>query len=95
MDSIVHFPSMRNLLANLWHPIEGIFITEIEDKRILFKFYNKARAWKKFFLSRLTLESQEVAFGWDMSIRSPPQRATTTSKWLQEEPVEVGNSRMD
>ncbi|MBA0777488.1 hypothetical protein Gotri_005501 [Gossypium trilobum] len=79
MDSIVHFPSMRNFLANLWHPIEGIFITEIEDKRILFKFYNK-----------------EVAFGWDISLRSPLWRATTTtSKWLQEELVEAGNSRMD
>ncbi|MFQ6642569.1 hypothetical protein Gotur_018575, partial [Gossypium turneri] len=126
MDSIVHFPSMRNLLANLWHPIEGIFITEIEDKRILFKFYNKVglySVWdvhnislglkseglarqfgnsiglghgKSFCPSRLTLESQEVAFGWDISLRSPPRRATTTtSKWLQEEPVEAGNSRID
>ncbi|MBA0805630.1 hypothetical protein Gohar_005126, partial [Gossypium harknessii] len=40
-DSVVHFPSMRNILAKLWHPLEGISITEIEEKRILFRFDNK------------------------------------------------------
>ncbi|KAK5824632.1 hypothetical protein PVK06_019413 [Gossypium arboreum] len=40
-DNIVHFPSMRNLLAKLWHPIKRISITKIKDKRILYRFYNK------------------------------------------------------
>ncbi|MBA0729735.1 hypothetical protein Golax_022957 [Gossypium laxum] len=27
-DSIIHFPSLRNTMADLWHPIGGICITE-------------------------------------------------------------------
>lgn len=41
MDSVVHFSSMRNILAELWHLLEGIFITEIEEKRVMFRFYNE------------------------------------------------------
>ncbi|MBA0573545.1 hypothetical protein Golob_000815 [Gossypium lobatum] len=40
-ESAIHFPSMKNVLAELWHPIERVAITEIEDKRILFRFYNE------------------------------------------------------
>lgn len=40
-NSTVHFPSMRTVLAELWHPIEGVLITEIKDKRVLFRFYNE------------------------------------------------------
>ncbi|KAK5785976.1 hypothetical protein PVK06_040600 [Gossypium arboreum] len=39
-ESVVHFMSMRNTLANLWHPLRGISITNIGDKRVLF------RAWR-------------------------------------------------
>ncbi|MBA0613013.1 hypothetical protein Godav_013535, partial [Gossypium davidsonii] len=31
---------MRNMLANLWHPLGGISITDIGEKRVLFRFYN-------------------------------------------------------
>ncbi|KAH1039097.1 hypothetical protein J1N35_040840 [Gossypium stocksii] len=30
-NSVVHFPSIRFVLAKLWHPIEGASIIEIED----------------------------------------------------------------
>ncbi|MBA0738326.1 hypothetical protein Gogos_011702 [Gossypium gossypioides] len=39
-DSVVHFSSIRNMLANLWHPLGGISITDIGEKRVLFRFYN-------------------------------------------------------
>ncbi|KAK5819778.1 hypothetical protein PVK06_024801 [Gossypium arboreum] len=39
-DSLVHFPSLRNTMADLWHPIEGICITDLGDKRYLFQFFN-------------------------------------------------------
>ncbi|PPS17973.1 hypothetical protein GOBAR_AA02602 [Gossypium barbadense] len=39
-DSIVHFPSLRNTMANLWHPIGGICITDLGDKRYMFLFFN-------------------------------------------------------
>lgn len=34
--SVVHFPSMWNTLAKLWHPLSGITITNISEKRSLF-----------------------------------------------------------
>ncbi|PPD77426.1 hypothetical protein GOBAR_DD25649 [Gossypium barbadense] len=40
-SSAVHFLLMRKVLAELWHPMEGISITEIEKKRSMFRFCNK------------------------------------------------------
>ncbi|KAH1114653.1 hypothetical protein J1N35_008031 [Gossypium stocksii] len=40
-DSSVHFPSLRNVLSELWHPIEGVTILKIEEKQILFRFFNE------------------------------------------------------
>ncbi|KAH1033391.1 hypothetical protein J1N35_045565 [Gossypium stocksii] len=37
--SVVHFLSMRNRLVDLWHPLEGVSITDIGKKRSLFRFY--------------------------------------------------------
>ncbi|MFQ6643268.1 hypothetical protein Gotur_018239 [Gossypium turneri] len=33
-DSVVHFPSLRNTMADLWHPIRGICITDIGENSI-------------------------------------------------------------
>lgn len=38
-NGALHFPSLKNILAEIWHPIEGVTITELEGKRILFRFY--------------------------------------------------------
>ncbi|XP_016694273.1 uncharacterized protein At4g02000-like [Gossypium hirsutum] len=40
-DSIVNFTSLRNTLADLWHPLRGVSIIELENKRILFRFYSE------------------------------------------------------
>ncbi|KAG8480404.1 hypothetical protein CXB51_025110 [Gossypium anomalum] len=40
-DSIVIFSSLKNTLADLWHPLRRVTITALEDKRILFRFYNE------------------------------------------------------
>ncbi|MFQ6644067.1 hypothetical protein Gotur_017502 [Gossypium turneri] len=40
-DSIVHFPSLRNTMANLWHPIRGICISDLGDRRFLFQFFHE------------------------------------------------------
>ncbi|KAH1080051.1 hypothetical protein J1N35_019812 [Gossypium stocksii] len=40
-DSVVHFPSLRNTLADLWHSIWGICISNLGEKRILFQFFHK------------------------------------------------------
>lgn len=39
-DSMVHFPSLRNTMVDLWHPIGGIYIVVLRDRRYLFQFFN-------------------------------------------------------
>ncbi|MBA0674947.1 hypothetical protein Goari_016516, partial [Gossypium aridum] len=31
IDSVVHFPSLHNTMADLWHPIGGICITKLGE----------------------------------------------------------------
>ncbi|MFQ6670291.1 hypothetical protein Gotur_035276 [Gossypium turneri] len=31
--SIVHFPAMRNTMANVWHPVKGVQIRDLGEKR--------------------------------------------------------------
>lgn len=33
---------MRTILANLWHPLGGIQILDLSEKRFLFRFFNQA-----------------------------------------------------
>lgn len=40
-DSIVHFPSLRNTMADLWHPLRGICISDLGDRRFLFQFFHE------------------------------------------------------
>ncbi|MBA0654479.1 hypothetical protein Goklo_021481 [Gossypium klotzschianum] len=40
-DSVVHFPSLQNTMADIWHPIGGICITDLGEKRYLFQFFNE------------------------------------------------------
>ncbi|MBA0780576.1 hypothetical protein Gotri_004663, partial [Gossypium trilobum] len=39
--SVVYFQAMRNAIANLWHPLGGVTILDLKEKRYLFKFYNQ------------------------------------------------------
>lgn len=34
---------MKTVLANLWHALGGVTITDIEEKRFLFRFYCEAK----------------------------------------------------
>ncbi|KAK5819696.1 hypothetical protein PVK06_024719 [Gossypium arboreum] len=40
-DSVVNFPAPRNTMAALWHPIGGICIADLGNKRYLFQFFNE------------------------------------------------------
>ncbi|KAH1096419.1 hypothetical protein J1N35_013340 [Gossypium stocksii] len=40
-DGVVNFPSLHNTMADLWHPIGGICISDLGDKRYLFQFFHK------------------------------------------------------
>ncbi|MBA0562583.1 hypothetical protein Golob_007615 [Gossypium lobatum] len=37
--SVVHSTTMKNTMANLWHPLGGIQISNLGEKRYLFRFF--------------------------------------------------------
>ncbi|KAH1114388.1 hypothetical protein J1N35_007766, partial [Gossypium stocksii] len=41
MASVVHFPTMWNIMANLWHLLRGVQISDLGDRPFLFKFFHK------------------------------------------------------
>ncbi|GMJ01087.1 hypothetical protein HRI_003777900 [Hibiscus trionum] len=41
-SSIIHFESMRNTLANVWRPLGGITISDLGDRRLLFRLFHVA-----------------------------------------------------
>ncbi|MBA0742166.1 hypothetical protein Gogos_015250 [Gossypium gossypioides] len=38
--SIIHFPTMKSTMANLWHPVRGVQIRDLGEKRFLFQFFH-------------------------------------------------------
>ncbi|MBA0633445.1 hypothetical protein Godav_005356 [Gossypium davidsonii] len=40
-DCVIHFLSLKRALVDLWHPIGGITISDLWDKRCLFRFFYK------------------------------------------------------
>lgn len=39
--SVVHFPTIINTMANIWHLLEGVQISDLGEKHFLFKFFNE------------------------------------------------------
>ncbi|MBA0703148.1 hypothetical protein Goari_022666, partial [Gossypium aridum] len=39
--SVINFQAMRNTMANIWHPLEGVMISNLVEKWFLFKFYHE------------------------------------------------------
>ncbi|MBA0762800.1 hypothetical protein Gotri_012368 [Gossypium trilobum] len=84
IDSVVHFPAMRNILANLWHPLGGVSITNIGEKGSLFRFY--------YMIDM----KREMVFGWDISLRAPSRRALlVASRWLRDDSRDVNMIGID
>ncbi|MBA0598487.1 hypothetical protein Gorai_008247, partial [Gossypium raimondii] len=40
-SSVINFPSIKVTLANVWHPIGGISISDLNEGRYLFRLYHK------------------------------------------------------
>ncbi|PPD73732.1 hypothetical protein GOBAR_DD29348 [Gossypium barbadense] len=38
--STIHFPAMKSTMANLWHPVKGVRICDLGEKRNLFQFFH-------------------------------------------------------
>ncbi|PPS20225.1 hypothetical protein GOBAR_AA00351 [Gossypium barbadense] len=67
-DSVVNFPALRNTMADLWHPIRGICITDLGNKCYIFQLFNevdvqKVMADTPWFFNRLMSEPMARQFG--------------------------------
>ncbi|MBA0678140.1 hypothetical protein Goari_019502, partial [Gossypium aridum] len=83
-DSVVHFPSLRNTMANLWHPIGGICITDIGENRYLFQFFHKvdiARvlAGTPWFFNNHLLILKRILYGDNLTV----MELNFTEFWVQ------------
>lgn len=38
--SIIHFPAMKSIMENLWHPVRSVQIRDLGEKRYLFQFFH-------------------------------------------------------
>ncbi|KAK5833256.1 hypothetical protein PVK06_017076 [Gossypium arboreum] len=73
--SVVHFPAMRNMMANLWHPLDGMQISNLGEKCFLFKFFNELDISRvitghgdNFCLVILHHDMHETEMGWDLTL---------------------------
>ncbi|MBA0734620.1 hypothetical protein Gogos_018520 [Gossypium gossypioides] len=83
-DSVVHFPSLRNTMADLWHPIGGICITDIGEKRYLFQFFhevdiNRVLAGMPWFFNNHLLILKRVLYGDNPTVLE----LNSTEFWIQ------------
>ncbi|MBA0752546.1 hypothetical protein Gogos_001373 [Gossypium gossypioides] len=77
--SIVHFPAMRSTMANLWHPVRGVQITDLGEKS------------DSFCETRMEVGVETAEMGWDLSIWAQSRRAQLmTNVWLREECERLG-----
>ncbi|KAH1038292.1 hypothetical protein J1N35_040035 [Gossypium stocksii] len=40
ITSVIHFSAMRSMIANLWHLVIGVQISDLGEKRCMFKFFH-------------------------------------------------------
>ncbi|KAK5833584.1 hypothetical protein PVK06_017432 [Gossypium arboreum] len=79
--SVIHFSTVHHTLENLWHPLEGIQITNFKVKRFLFRHLGHGNS---FCPIRLTRDVTTDDMGWDISLRVVGRRAVIVDNiWLQ------------
>ncbi|MBA0879731.1 hypothetical protein Goshw_007737 [Gossypium schwendimanii] len=91
--SIIHFPSMKSTMANLWHPVRGVQIRDLEGKRFKYErlslfcfYYGRLGHSDSFCEPKMALGVEVTEMGWDLSLRAQSRRVLAmNSVWLREE----------
>ncbi|MBA0879077.1 hypothetical protein Goshw_000267 [Gossypium schwendimanii] len=84
IESVVHFPSLRNTMADLWHPIGGICITDIGEKWYLFQFFHEVNiarvlARTPWFFNNHLLIMKRIPYGGNPAMLE----LNSTEFWIQ------------
>ncbi|MBA0575190.1 hypothetical protein Golob_007042 [Gossypium lobatum] len=86
--SFVHFTAMNNTMANLWHPLDGVQILDLGERRFLFKFFHEMDVERVVNGTPWMLNGGRAImdFGWNLSLKVQTRRTTiVNSVWLREE----------
>ncbi|MBA0758488.1 hypothetical protein Gotri_021480, partial [Gossypium trilobum] len=62
--SVVHFPTIRNTIPNIWHPFGGVLILDLGEKRFLFKFYHELDISRGHKWASWTFNNHLLVFHW-------------------------------
>ncbi|KAK5842779.1 hypothetical protein PVK06_005170 [Gossypium arboreum] len=65
--STIHFPAMKSTVANLWHPVRGVQIRDLGEKRLGHS--------DSFCEAKMSLRVKVAEMGWDISLRAQSRRA--------------------
>ncbi|MFQ6651276.1 hypothetical protein Gotur_023690 [Gossypium turneri] len=96
---VIHFLSLKRTLADLWHPIGVHNLSYGAISEGLARKLGDFIGQEGFCPVRNAISTQEVEFGWDLSLRAPTRnKLLTESKWLREENpsgFQIGNNSVD
>ncbi|KAH1128951.1 hypothetical protein J1N35_000329 [Gossypium stocksii] len=62
--SVVHFPTMRNTIPNKWHPLGGVLILDLGERRFLFNFYHELDISRSHKWASWTFNNHLLVFHW-------------------------------
>ncbi|MBA0683604.1 hypothetical protein Goari_025247, partial [Gossypium aridum] len=83
IDCVIHFLALKRTLPDLWHPLGGVIISDLGDKRYIFKFFYEGTG-RVFALLGKPLEPKRLFLAGTLHFEHP-SKMFTSSKWLREE----------
>ncbi|MBA0800933.1 hypothetical protein Gohar_011336 [Gossypium harknessii] len=87
VELVVHFPAMRNTMKNVWHPLEGVQISDLGapwtfNTHLL--IIHRIQENEDPMTNPLMYFRPEMELGWDLSLRAQSRKATIVNNiWLR------------
>ncbi|MBA0777743.1 hypothetical protein Gotri_005722, partial [Gossypium trilobum] len=97
MTSLIHYSTRRSTMANLWHPVKGIQISDLGEKRFLFKFFHIMDLERVLKGSSWTFNNYLLMLYHLRKGEDPPKKRDLNllSQWNRGSSMEKGQSEMD